>query len=67
MKSKTKPDKYEYAAVCLPREVKRKVRHIAAEMETSIGRASRQLIELGLDEYNRQQATAKAESAEAGA
>ncbi|MFP3041844.1 hypothetical protein LQZ19_08480 [Treponema primitia] len=50
MKAKQKP-KYEYMAVHLPRNTKKRVRAIAAEMETSMGRASEKLLELGLDEY----------------
>jgi hypothetical protein len=50
-KAVKKPKKYEYTAVYLPRETKRKVRTIAAEMETSLGRAALRLIELGLEEY----------------
>jgi hypothetical protein len=50
-KATKKPKKCEYVAVCLPRETKRKVRTIAAEMETSLGRAALRLIELGLEEY----------------
>ena len=52
MKSKQK-NKYEYVAVCMPRDTKRKVRSVAAELETSLGRASQRLLEIGLDEYEK--------------
>jgi hypothetical protein len=51
----THAKKYEYAAVCMPRDTKRKVRTIAAEMETSFGGTAQRLIEIGLDEYQKRQ------------
>jgi len=52
-KSKKRKEETEYTAICMTRSTKRKVRIIAAKMETSIGRASEKLIELGLTEYER--------------
>jgi hypothetical protein len=54
MKEEIKKKQYEYTGVSLPKPLKQKVRLIAAGMETSIGKAAMRLIELGIEEYNRQ-------------
>ena len=53
MMSMKKQRKYEYTGVNIPRDVKKLVRAVAAEKETSISQAALELLELGLAEYVR--------------
>jgi hypothetical protein len=43
--------KYEYTAVKLPLEIKRKVRLVAATKETSMAEAACFLLQIGLEHY----------------
>jgi hypothetical protein len=43
--------KYEYTAVKLPLEIKRKVRLVAATKETSMAEAACFLLQIGLEQY----------------
>jgi hypothetical protein len=45
---------HDQTTINLPRETKRKVRILAAEMGISMGRAALKLIELGLQDYQYQ-------------
>ncbi len=54
------PKQYEYTNVATPKPLKQKIRFIAAKMETTMGKAAVRLIELGMEEYKRQQSNEQA-------
>jgi hypothetical protein len=45
---------YKYTSIYLPRETSKRLRIMAAEMETSISSAGNKLIELGLKAYEKE-------------
>jgi hypothetical protein len=49
--------KYDQTTINLPKETKRKVRILAAEMGISMGKAALRLIEMGLEDYQYQNKT----------